>query len=1095
MERHHEMEDSDLLAEYARTGSEAAFRTLVERHLNLVHGSALRQLSEPHLAEEVTQAVFILLARKAQTLGRKTVLVGWLFRTTRFVASHARRTEHRRRRREQEAFEMQNMASTKGEWERIAPVLDEALEKLGKHERNAVLLRFVEGHNHREVGAALGLTEEAARKRVDRALEKLRGFFAGRGFTISATALGALLLAGAAKAAPAGLLNVIASGAITGGKAAASTLPPIVAQTIEAWRWAKVKLVATSTLVGAIALVITMILLPSRSSVRAAAGSKEVAVAPVTRPAIAVQAQVRPSLPRAGSPAGEVIRFHVLARDSDEPVAGAKLLVTALPASFSSSFVQFEVLTDAAGTSDVLLPRGARRADIGVLASGWGARFVTWSRDKDGGFPPEYTLHVQRLTNSVGGWVRDESGRPVPGAQVWIQFGGTSDYAGVETPRERPGVFDSALVAVSDRQGRWDCKVIPTQNRGFSLEAQHPDYSTASIAATWSRGPGQDADKAILEQLQAGTLVTTMKRGLDLYGRVTDSAGRAVAGARFAYQPAPHSAPEVTSDLDGRVAFHGLGEGLLAFTVTAEGCAPEYRTVQIHTENEPLEVKLQPGALLRLKVVDRQGAAVPGATVVFDRLEENSVLIYGYDVKWQSLTSDDGRVEWRSAPTNKNLLICTWKDGWCQSNDVPFKADGLEHTIILDRGLQVTGRVTDEVTGLPVPDFKAIPIYGRDPGAGLDRLETVRGADGAFKLAFNEARTPWRARIEADGYLPVTSDTLSPAFTGELEVKLKRARTNGPSIRGKIVNPDGAPVLGAQVALLALDNYVMYMNGMLMGRNDGRVVFTDDDGSFSFAPNSSAHSVAATGASGYAKLRVSNPDEPIVLRLQPWGRIEGDVADSLLTKPGTSLQLVDGTAMNYQGAVRIVIDARPDASGQFKFEKVPPGRYIVSLNRGQGQVRPVSQTEVIVRSSQTSVAHLAASGVTISGKLEGGPGLRMGADRQQLGAIVLVRPQSAPTPAGISGDAAALWAVDYWQSDAGRDYYWRTRYFPAQVATNKSFVAEGVERGTYSLQAWIGKANSNNQVQITKIDVIQVQVPEPAKGELDLGTLNLPASK
>jgi hypothetical protein len=119
----------------------------------------------------------------------------------------------------------------------------------------------------------------------------------------------------------------------------------------------------------------------------------------------------------------------------------------------------------------------------------------------------------------------------------------------------------------------------------------------------------------------------------------------------------------------------------------------------------------------------------------------------------------------------------------------------------------------------------------------------------------------------------------------------------------------------------------------------------------------------------------------------------------------------------------------------------------------------------------------------------------MGADRQQLGAIVLVRPQSAPTPAGISGDAAALWAVDYWQSDAGRDYYWRTRYFPAQVATNKSFVAEGVERGTYSLQAWIGKANSNNQVQITKIDVIQVQVPEPAKGELDLGTLNLPASK
>ena len=235
------MEDSQLLAEYVRAGSEAAFRTLVERHLNLVHGSALRQLSEPHLAEEVTQAVFILLARKAGSLGHKTVLAGWLFRTTRFVAARVRRTEYRRLRREQEAFEMHQIASSPDSWDRIAPVLDEALEKLGASERDAVLLRFIEGRNHREVGAALGLSEEAARKRIDRALEKLRGLFASGGLTLSATALGAALLANTSKAAPVGFANAITATAVTGGTAAASTLPAIVTQTLSAWQWAKVK--------------------------------------------------------------------------------------------------------------------------------------------------------------------------------------------------------------------------------------------------------------------------------------------------------------------------------------------------------------------------------------------------------------------------------------------------------------------------------------------------------------------------------------------------------------------------------------------------------------------------------------------------------------------------------------------------------------------------------------------------------------------------------------------------------------------------------------------------------------------------------------
>src|SRR4029078_6610458 len=176
------MDDWQLIQDYVAWNSETAFRTLVDRHLNLVYAVALRQVRDPHLADEVAQAVFILLARKARALRPGTVVPGWLFRTTRFVASRAVRAENRRLEREKEAFAMQQLATPDDAWKRMAPAIDDALESLGETDRNAVLLRFFNEKSFRETGVALGASEEAAKKRVTRALEKLRTFFASRGF-------------------------------------------------------------------------------------------------------------------------------------------------------------------------------------------------------------------------------------------------------------------------------------------------------------------------------------------------------------------------------------------------------------------------------------------------------------------------------------------------------------------------------------------------------------------------------------------------------------------------------------------------------------------------------------------------------------------------------------------------------------------------------------------------------------------------------------------------------------------------------------------------------------------------------------------------
>ena len=219
------MEDWQLIQEFVTEKSERAFRDLVNRHLNLVHSVALRQVRDAQLAEEITQAVFILLARKAGSLHKNIVLAGWLYRTTRFVAARALRAEQRRQRREQEAFQMQQISSSDDTWKRMAPMLDEAIEQLGKTDRDAVILRFFQAEPFHKVGASLGISEEAARKRVDRSLEKLRALFARRGLAITTTVLAVALAEHSAEAAPVTLGKIVASKAFAQAAAGTTALP------------------------------------------------------------------------------------------------------------------------------------------------------------------------------------------------------------------------------------------------------------------------------------------------------------------------------------------------------------------------------------------------------------------------------------------------------------------------------------------------------------------------------------------------------------------------------------------------------------------------------------------------------------------------------------------------------------------------------------------------------------------------------------------------------------------------------------------------------------------------------------------------------
>jgi uncharacterized protein (TIGR03435 family) len=250
-----ETNDIELLQRYAREGAEDAFAVLVTRHLNLVYSVALRKTSNSDAAEEITQVVFIILARKADRLRENTILSAWLYQTTRLTAASFLRTEMRRARRELEAcMETPTDKSESNEWPQVGPLLEDAMGQLGDNDRAAVVLRFFEKKSFQEVGAAFGASENAAKKRVGRALEKLRKSLAKRGVISTSAIIADSISAHSVQAAPIALAKSVTAIAIAKGAVASGSSLTLIKGALKLMAWTKAK---TAVLVGIGAILVT----------------------------------------------------------------------------------------------------------------------------------------------------------------------------------------------------------------------------------------------------------------------------------------------------------------------------------------------------------------------------------------------------------------------------------------------------------------------------------------------------------------------------------------------------------------------------------------------------------------------------------------------------------------------------------------------------------------------------------------------------------------------------------------------------------------------------------------------------------------------
>ena len=616
-----DMNDAQLLQDFAGQNSEAAFRSLVERHLPLVFGTARRMTGDNALAEDIAQTVFILLAAKAKRLGRATILAGWLHRTTRFVAARALTAEQRRRRREQEAVTMQSSTPSDPSWLRQGPQLDQALARLNETDRNAILLRYFQDQSLRDVGVALGLNEEAAKKRVARALEKLRRTLSRRGAEISAAALVAGLTKEAAEAASvlpaAGKIAavVLAHRAAAAGAAAGSAL---LTDVLAALRWAQIQ----TTAVAAIALIAAGVVLPP-----AARHWQSAATASAT-------ATNSSSLARGPEPKRPVARGAAALGDAAKP--SRSLLVTVLDAETGAPIADATIFarvngqpvpeyqspfkTGPDGNARLPLPDnapGGERANncgFEVSAAAYATRVMRWACTTGMVLNVVADQHTVRLSRGVtlSGIAVDDAGMPLAclrlgafgfnlkGESISMMPDGRGhligwpvvhqeDYSEYVLPME-------ASPVVTDAGGRFKLEHFPADVRALELDLLGPDGAMHKFQTP----EGTDIHAEILprvslSELKSGTARMVISQGVNVQGLVLNSAGDPIAGAQVeeaTQQGNLHVLSRNQTDASGCFCLSNrpLHEVLLG--VSAQGSASLSTIVSIQPGMEPVRLQL-----------------------------------------------------------------------------------------------------------------------------------------------------------------------------------------------------------------------------------------------------------------------------------------------------------------------------------------------------------------------------------------------------------------------------------------------------------------------------------------------------------------------
>jgi protocatechuate 3,4-dioxygenase beta subunit len=629
-----------------------------------------------------------------------------------------------------------------------------------------------------------------------------------------------------------------------------------------------------------------------------------------------------------------------------------------------------------------------------------------------------------RAAEKVGGMIRDDTGQPLQGAQVFVHF-----------PQRLLGPHTPDIPSVSDAAGRWQNEAVPADAEYIRIAVVHPDY-------VW------DGPQPSKEQLRKGDAVIPLTALHALTGVVLDPDGQPVAGARvfrgeewgiMALEPAN----EVTTDSQGRFRFPPAKGGKAQVAAWAASFGPVIQLVDETAKAQPVELRLTQPHTLKLRVTDLEGHPLAGAEASI--AEWNNLR----DPPGSYKADAEGRLTLTNGPAGQMFMDFSFPG--CMENDhCQVEASSTEQVVRLAPALRLHGNVVDAKTGEPIKSFKLFAGWPRqvlrngsltNEGAQWDSYNPRSFQKGVFDWSFTRppimgTREPpdILLKAEADGYGPAIS-RLFKATERDAEFQF---RLEPPVyLPGTVRFKDGKPAAGAQIFAAANIWDVQTHNGRVLGRRSGQAevpVKTDEEGHFKLPAPTEPQQLLVWHEAGFAELDDATLRRSPEITLSRWGHVEGTLKrgtqvaahepvglcfPSQWEQSGQHVRMRQHFFLNYQ--------ANTDDTGHFVFDCVPPGEVAVTriepVNRPQNFGLPLGDiwggcrlTVARLSENQELKLDVGGNGRAVVGRFSATNGVA-----QWLLSVVAKLPP-VPYPPGLETEAKQKWVSDWFWSDAGARY-------------------------------------------------------------------------
>ena len=1088
-------ETEQLLRKYVTDNSEAAFKELVERYINLVYSVALRQVDQnSQAAEDVCQQVFTDLARKASSLSPQVQLGGWLHRHTCFTAATMMRTERRRLAREKVAVEM-NSLEHEPTWNQLAPILEDAINELKEEDRQAIVLRFYEKYDYRSVAKALQISDDAAQKRVARALDKLRALVVKRSVACTTTVLGALLANEAIQAAPVGLAAKISSISF----AADRTTAPLAARSI-AVKLLFVVSVISFFIGGAtlwkgrdarVASPAATFSAPARKTQSASTNDYSSSQGNVPGPSSDIVNSSVPTNSEPSSVEANTLRLEIVTKDSGDPIPNVAIDCLIERNEFSRKTLSANRL----GICRIPIEDDLKSIELTTQVEGFADTKLRWYPGRGELMPTNYVLRLDRGI-PIGGIVLGPDNEPVAGATIeWSRMEEVVPEDDVESHNV------TYIETKSGPDGRWHMqRLAPEMLPSYYGVASHPKYLRLNTERIGK-------EQALEQQLKTETHEFRLNKALSIHGKVLDPNGKPVERAKITLGNRGFvESRSARSRSDGTFTIDGCSKGRKTLTAEAKGFAATTIPVEIKADGENFIVHLKIGKVVRFRIVKEDGQGIPKANIWFDNFsmdrlraaEEENAPVQS-QAEYHGTTDVDGRAIWKNAP-DEELVFNFAADNFQTINEYKLRPNNEEHVITMHPALVISGTVRDAVTGKPIPRFRVIcgwPGQFQPVWSGFER-NWLTFSGGKFRHTFSEPilhavpNPGYVLKFEAEGY---TSYVTRNIAADEKEAVFDIALNPSTTTYVTALLPDGTPAALADVGFVAPEAQLQLGIGHFSReniQNAGYLRTADTKGQFRLLNDDLVTRVVVAHPEGYAEESVAVLANTGTIQLQPWGRLEGNYTSG--GKPAAGRELMIGLETEEDSSFEFNFSDRvkTDAQGHFVFSKLPPGKHKLiylahrQISKRSGSFSHEILQDIEIRPGETTTVDVGGSGYSIKMRFQYPPTFKL-SDNGTL--ITQVHTPFPNLPGSITNDAAAIeaWAA----SPDGQAFKQAFRSFTFSSGENGEWIAENVPPGTYVAEVMALNFEKGETASHAGAKV-DVNIPsDPPTGTIDLGEIQL----